>query len=306
VDVLVTIITPTLNRASFLAHAIESVRRQSYRPIQHIIVDGGSTDGTHELLARYPEVERIVGRDEGIYDALNKGLTLAKGEVIGFLNSDDLYLGEVVAAAVSRLMGDPSLDAVCGGARIVSESIEGRRELVHLNDESVKSLNMQDISGPPCIINGRFFRRGVFERIGKFDARFRIAGDQEFLLRACINQLRSISLPDIVYEYRQHPGSMTLNGRKAARLSALRECLDIAARFSSAEQMPAGVRRSCRRWHAWLSGWGTLTALMLGEMRRSTEVAALGMRRDPFWPLLFSTQICSYLKWTKARGPTPD
>ena len=303
---LVTIITPTLNRANFLAHAIESVRRQSYRPIQHIIVDGGSTDGTLELLARYPEVERIMGRDEGIYDALNKGLTLAKGEVIGFLNSDDLYLGDVVAAAVSRLRADPTLDAICGGARIVSEGIEGRRELAYLNDEAVKSLNMQDISGPPCLINGRFFRREVFKRIGKFDARFRIAGDQEFLFRACINQLKSISLPGIVYEYRQHSGSMTLNGRKADRLSALRECLDIAARFSSVEQMPAEVRRSCRRWHAWLSGWGTINAFMSGEMRRSTELAALGMRRDPFWPILFSTQIGSYLKWTKARRPTPD
>jgi glycosyltransferase involved in cell wall biosynthesis len=301
--VLITIITPTLNRANFLASAIESVRRQAYRPIQHIIVDGGSTDDTLELLAHYPGLEIITGRDDGIYDALNKGLALAKGEVIGFLNSDDLYIGEVFAAAVIRFKADPTLDAVCGGARIVSEGTEGRRELAYLNDEAVKSMTIHDIGGPPSLINGRFFRSSVFEKIGKFDPRFRIAGDQEFLLRACINQIKSISLPDIVYEYRQHPGSMTLSGRRADRLFALHECIEIAASFSRAEPMPMGIRRGCRRWHAWLLGWGTIHALILGEMKRPTALAAVGLRRDPFWPFLFSAQIWSYLKWTKARRP---
>ena len=85
-----SIITPTLNRAHFLEEAIESVRAQDFPDCEHLIVDGGSTDGTLEMLARHPHLRVVSEPDRGLYDALNKGLRLGSGEIVGLLNSDDI------------------------------------------------------------------------------------------------------------------------------------------------------------------------------------------------------------------------
>ena len=87
----ISIVTPTLNRAHFLAQAIDSVLAQNDSDVEHIVVDGISTDGTVELLARYPHLRVIREPDTGLYDALNKGLRAATGDMIGWLNSDDLF-----------------------------------------------------------------------------------------------------------------------------------------------------------------------------------------------------------------------
>ena len=86
----ISIITPSLNRADLLEDAIYSVQRQNYQNLEHIIVDGGSTDGSLELVKKYGYIRLFSGHDEGMYDALNKGLTLAGGEIICFLNTDAL------------------------------------------------------------------------------------------------------------------------------------------------------------------------------------------------------------------------
>jgi glycosyltransferase len=98
----VTIITACYNRAATIGGAIESVASQTYREIEHIVVDGGSTDGTLDVIARHPSVSRLIpGPDKGVYDALNKGIAAASGELIGFLHSDDVYAGNGVIERVA-------------------------------------------------------------------------------------------------------------------------------------------------------------------------------------------------------------
>ena len=87
----ITTITPSLNRAKFIDEAIKSVLNQDYPHVEHIIIDGGSTDGTLDVLALYPNLKVISEPDQGIYDAINKGIRMAKGDIIGILNSDDYY-----------------------------------------------------------------------------------------------------------------------------------------------------------------------------------------------------------------------
>src|SRR3954469_24178325 len=115
----ITIVTPTLNRADHLPMAIESVLQQGYDDVEHIVVDGMSTDGTVEVLARYPHLRVIREPDTGLWDALNKGIRAATGEVIGHLNSDDCYTPGAIDAV--RAAFAPDVEIVCGGAEILEE-----------------------------------------------------------------------------------------------------------------------------------------------------------------------------------------
>ncbi|MBA4385687.1 MAG: glycosyltransferase, partial [Anaerolinea sp.] len=103
----ISVITPSLNRAGMIADAIESVLAQNHPHFEHIIVDGGSTDGTLEMLTKYPYLHVISGKDRGMYDAINRGLEIARGEIICFLNSDDLLPPNVLPIIVRALETQP-------------------------------------------------------------------------------------------------------------------------------------------------------------------------------------------------------
>jgi glycosyltransferase involved in cell wall biosynthesis len=122
-SLLLSIITPTYNRANYIMDAVESVLSQDYPNVEHIIIDGQSKDGTLELLGRYPHLKVISEPDSGMYDALNKGLMKAQGDVIGWVNSDDLFLPESVYRCNGTLCSrTQNLEAVVGGATVFSGS----------------------------------------------------------------------------------------------------------------------------------------------------------------------------------------
>ena len=118
----ISIVTAVYNREATIAEAIESVTLQDYRDIEHIIVDGGSSDGTlTEIRARlHPDMTLISERDNGIYDALNKGIGLATGEVIGLIHSDDFFAHRQVLTSVAEAFADPSVDVVYGDLDYIS------------------------------------------------------------------------------------------------------------------------------------------------------------------------------------------
>ena len=115
----ISIVTPCLNAAATIGRTLDSVASQGYPEVEHVVVDGGSTDGTLELLAQFPEVKVVSEPDEGLSDAVNKGIALASGELVGWLNADDWYLSGALAAVGDAADANPRAEWFTGGCPIV-------------------------------------------------------------------------------------------------------------------------------------------------------------------------------------------
>ncbi len=178
----ITIITVAFNAALTIADTLGSVAAQSHPEIEHIVVDGASTDGTLEIVARNgSHIAKVVSEpDHGIYDAMNKGLHWATGDVIGFLNADDVYGNTRVLERVSEIMEKENLDSLFGDAEFVS-STRPDSPLRRYRSESFHpgSIAWGWMPAHPTL----FLRRELFERFGTFRTDYRIAGDFELVAR---------------------------------------------------------------------------------------------------------------------------
>lgn len=178
---VITVITAVLNRVATLAQALVSVQVQQGVRVQHVVIDGASTDGSLELLRDQGDrISVLVSeRDEGIYHALNKGLACATGDIVGFLHSDDVYAHERVLARVVAAFTEPAVEAVYGDLDYVTA--DGTRVLRRWRSGSYTRGRLARGWMPP---HPAFFaRRCVYERFGTFDTAFRIAADYDWLLR---------------------------------------------------------------------------------------------------------------------------
>jgi glycosyltransferase involved in cell wall biosynthesis len=205
----ISIITPCLNRAVYIEKAINSVLAQNFPEFEHIIVDGGSTDGTLDVLKKYPHLLAISEPDQGMYDALNKGLVMATGDIIGFLNSDDVYASNIFENVVQQFQ-DVTLDVLAGNAVYfeLNEQAE-KREILRLALPSGKDMYRQMIlSG--CLMNACFFRKKALDNIDGFDPKFKIAGDLDFMIRLNLAGLKYNMVDFDVYYYYSHEDSLTM------------------------------------------------------------------------------------------------
>jgi glycosyltransferase involved in cell wall biosynthesis len=260
---LISIITPCLNAAAFVGEAIESVRSQSGPAIEHIVLYGGSSDGTRNILARFSHLRVIEGADEGSHDAMNRGLDLARGQIIGFINADDCYAPRVLSAVVERFAAEPELDAVLGLSYIVARSESewrtiGRHPLCRNGGFDLGDL----MYGIPCF-NARFYRKRVFDHFGRFALHFSFAADRDFLLRLALAGCKGRVLHRPCYFYRSHDGSRTLNMVHRNADAITQEHLAIAT-WLLAQDVPPAVRRALRAWRAYETFRAALRAGQLG------------------------------------------
>ena len=191
----ISVITVTFNSRETIADTIESVATQTHPHIEHIVVDGASTDGTLEVLQRFRDkLSKVVSEpDAGIYSAMNKGLAMATGDVVGTLNSDDVYVDKNVLAMVAEVFRDDSVD-VCYGDVLYVDKGDLNRIVRHWKSEPYRSGLFERGWMPP---HPTFFiRRSVIGRVGPFEPSYRFAADFDFMLRALhVQQLHSIYLP---------------------------------------------------------------------------------------------------------------
>jgi len=248
---LISIITPVFNRADMIGEALASVRAQDYPEVEHIVIDGGSSDGTVELLRGAPGLRWLSEPDQGLYDAINKGLRLARGEIVGHLNSDDIYLPGAFSAVAAALAENPAADAACGGAVVARRAPDGSWKVVRtIEDARIKRLDWHSLTRGVPITNARFFRRNWYARAGDYDPHYRFAADREFLIRSLMLGMKTVPLAPLVYRYRLHGGSLTINENNRSNRALIDEYLEIAGRLMATPDLPAGLRRAARAWYA--------------------------------------------------------
>lgn len=178
---LVSIITPTLNSERFVRDNIKSVLSQTYSNIEHIIIDGGSTDKTIAIVREMdPNAIIISEPDEGISDAFNKGLELAKGDIIAILNSDDYYANESVIQKVVDLFYDkPEVKIIYGRVRAIDQDT-GETLIKYGEPFSIKKMRKEIITPHPAI----FAKLEVYKKVGKFSLNYKICMDHDYFIRA--------------------------------------------------------------------------------------------------------------------------
>jgi glycosyltransferase involved in cell wall biosynthesis len=177
----ISIITATYNSAATIKDTLNCIRLQDHPDIEHIIVDGGSTDSTPSIVAGFPHVAKWVsGTDNGIYDAMNKGIGLATGDVIGILNSDDIYTGHSVLSAVALAFADPGVRTAYADLQYVRAD-DTDSVLRTWKTGAFRKRNFYYGWMPP---HPTFFvRKEVYEEAGLFNTSLRSAADYELMLR---------------------------------------------------------------------------------------------------------------------------
>lgn len=178
----ISVITVCFNSAATISDTLRSVADQTHPDVEHVIVDGGSRDDTVKLAHSLGRNGKVVisGPDKGIYDAMNKGLRLATGDVIGFLNADDMYSANDVLARVSALMQQGGLDALYGDTEFVHPANLGKPVRRYRSDRfRPDRIAWGWMPAHPAL----FLKRQVFDRYGGFRPEYRIAGDFELVAR---------------------------------------------------------------------------------------------------------------------------
>jgi len=178
---VISIITPNFNGSKFLGACIQSVLEQGVE-FEHIIIDGGSTDCSIEIIKKYSHIKYISEKDNGMYDAINKGLKVASGDVIAYLNSDDRYPSGVLSK-VLKVFEKYNLDYVYGDCRLVDEN---RNELYVYKAVPVPKSILERISVVPWAQPSSFYKRHVFTKLGGFDTKYKLAADYHFMKRVIL------------------------------------------------------------------------------------------------------------------------
>lgn len=178
----ISIITICFNRKNEIKETIESVLSQSYSNIEYILIDGGSTDGSLEIINSYSnKIDHVVSEpDSGIYSAINKGLKLSTGEVIGLLHAGDLFYDINVLSIIKKSFKDLESDLIYGHSAVFGKT---RDRLVRENISPLYKENLLRLGWFPSH-QSIYFKASIFNKCGYYNEGYKIAGDYEFLLRA--------------------------------------------------------------------------------------------------------------------------
>ena len=207
------------NAEKYLTGCLESVSNQSFHSAEHIVVDGGSTDGTLDIL-KHNSARWISEPDDGMYDAINKGLNLASGEIVGYINADDRYYPDSLSIVQERFRTNPEIDFVCGYCTYIDE--QGRKlATFRPSPMAFRFLgNVRITFAQPTV----FWRKRVLSEIGLFNAEYKTAGDAEFFYRLLngpyLGQL--IKLPLAKFTVRADSLSAVMNREMGSEIANIR------------------------------------------------------------------------------------
>jgi len=197
---MITIVTATFNSAATICDCLDSVKAL-HGNVEHIIIDGGSQDDTLDIVRSYPHINTVISEpDKGIYDAMNKGISLAKGEIIGILNSDDFYAHDKVLATVTQVFSDTNTDTSYGDLQYVASDDTSKVTRVWKSGFCSRRAFYWGWMPPHPTF---FVRRRVYEKYGLFNLDLGSAADYELMLRFLVRYRASTTyIPEVIVKMR--------------------------------------------------------------------------------------------------------
>lgn len=233
---LVSVIIPVYNGEKFLGEALDSIWQQSYRPLEVIVVDDGSVDGSASIAQMNDKVRYIYQTNQGPSGARNRGVGQANGDLLAFLDHDDLWMPDKLASQVAYLQANPETDYVFCHMRFFLA--EGMSWPASVNREHAAS-------DPACILpSALLVRREAFDRVGLFDKKYRYAEDVDWFFRAQEAGLKRYVLPEVLLHRRLGRENISLNNIQQTHDQLLRVMRSSLARRRKAgkAERKQGVR----------------------------------------------------------------
>ena len=232
----VTIITSVFNGEKYLESAIQSVIDQDYSNIEYIVVDGGSTDGTLDIIRKYEKFisKWISEKDDGMYYAINRGIRLAEGDIIGNLNADDLLYDSNVVSKIADQFSNSKIDFLYGDLQKIDEfyGLERNIKLSPVSYDTVLSSGHSTFVPHPAF----YIRKACIEELGLYDERYKYASDFDLILR-CMKRYSGKHLGFRVAKFRVHPSSITASGKLESERIAILEKYGVIGRSSISDRV---------------------------------------------------------------------
>jgi len=285
---LLSIVTPSFNRAGMIANAIESVLAQDYPHYEHIVVDGASTDGTLDVLARYPHLRVLSEKDRNMFDALNKGFKMARGTFVAWLNTDDVYPPGAFATIAKAIAGHPDAQAISGAAEHFEMAESGPRTLMKERPIDAQDFWQRVVEAP--VPNGWFFRTALVEKLGYFNIELPFVTDRDLIIRICLEGIRPVPVEQVVYCYQQHAGSFNfypedsrhpVYGPQRMRINT--DDLKMLDLFFKQGGLPPEVLRVMRRQNSLYAYRLASTAFYHRKWEQFRAAMRSGFRYDPLF-----------------------
>jgi len=237
-----SIVTPTLNGIHTIHETLESVARQDHPDVEHIVMDGGSTDGTLDIVRQFPRVRLVSGKDEGHYHAMNKGIEMATGEAVAILNADDCYCDGILTKVAAALAAHPEWDAVFG-------------DIIFVDGEGNEIFRREEACWDPQIVRfgfglanhqALFVRKRTYERLGGLRYKdFKNCCDFEFMMRMAKNHCHVGHIREYVVRYRYHEFGQSADRRITTNIR--REASAICKEYGTPRGLIGGLLRSYAR-----------------------------------------------------------
>lgn len=200
-ELKISVVTVCRNAEGTIEDTIRSMAGQTYSNAEHVIVDGASTDGTLDIIRKYESVisKWVSEPDQGIYDAMNKGLALAGGDVVGFLNADDVYAQPDILEIVAQHFGRGDIDACFGDVVFVKDDLETIVRYYRSSDFSPKKLAYGWMPAHPAL----YLKKALYDKYGNFRTDYQIAADYELVVRLFgANRIRYRYVPEVFVKMR--------------------------------------------------------------------------------------------------------
>lgn len=195
----ISVIIPVYNGKQYLTEAVESIFQQNYDPLEIIIVDDGSTDGTADLKNSFgKKVKYIYQENSGPAAARNKGISLANGEYIAFLDSDDLWPSGKLETQINQMIHNPDIEIILGHTKTFDSELTDANK-IKVEQDSVISIQL----------GSALFRKSVFEKVGPFDEELHYSEDHDWFFRAREKGIPILVSEEITLYYRRHKNNMT-------------------------------------------------------------------------------------------------